>query len=516
MKYSLAVIWPTCEAIAGIRAGETIRLSDPQSDLAGLGLSVKVDLPASLCPERELTFSFERLRDFRPDHLIKNTPYLANIARASDFIAEAEQNGTAPAEALRRLKDWPGLPVDMDGLGVEARAKQPGGAAATPVDKILDMVSVPGEEGRLKGIGAVRAALDQHLNDVLFRALNDPAFQSLEALWRSVQLVYRHSGRGLTLDCSILPVHEEGLEEALESAMARFVDDLPTLLILDCQLGSSPRHLELFRLLADLGQNLLVPCLCWIGPGFFHLSSWDELSRLPYLPHHLDEPSFAKWRSLIKNESCKWLGVTCNRFVLRGPYPAPGSRLSDQKEGQALWSSPVWALAALMARSMAEFGWDTHFSDWKKVRLEGLETVPGPHRRNLTTETAFTDERLHQMSAIRVMPLLGALNQDIAFTPVDGALSGDPFSEQIFASRVSQEFILCRESYEGPAEPSRVKAALEEHFAAVFAEHGHVHPERFEVLAEETPAGCRTRIHVTPSRAMLPSRRPYAMDLEWS
>lgn len=516
MKFSLAVLWPTNAAIAGMHPGEAIRISDFRADFAGLGLSLKVDVPAELCPERELSFSFERLKDFRPDQLVKTTPYLANIARASEYLAEAGQDGSTPGEILNRLKSWPGLPLDLDGLSLEAGTEQPGEASSSAVDKILDMVAMPRETGRLQGIEAVRAALDDHLGQVLSRVINDPVFQRLESLWRSVHLVFRQSGRDVSLSCSILPVDEDGLEEALGSVVPEFVDDLPDLILFDCPLTSSSADLELFRLLADLGHTLLVPCLCWVGPEFFNLRSWDELSRLPFLPHHLEEPWYAKWRRLVQEEPCKWLGVTCNRFLLRGPVKSEGSGTPGMAESPPLWAGPAWAVAGLMVQSQAEFGWATHFSDWRQVRMEGMETVPDPHGRALVTETAFSDERLHQLSAIRFMPVMGALNHDFVFAPVDACLSGQPFSEQVFASRISQELIQCRESFQGSADPSRVKAGLEEHFAAVFAEHGQVRPDRFEILAQETQSGCRTRIDITPSRIMLPTRRPYAMDLEWS
>ena len=516
MKLTLAVFWPTKESIGGIRSGEPIQVSDAQRDLADLGLSLKIDMPSRLCPEKELVLTFSHLRDFRPEGVIKNTPYLANIFRASEFITQAEQQRASPQEVLGQLKSWPGLPVGMETLTVEdAEAKPPAGSASA-LDNILEMVAVPSETPRLKGLEAVRSALDRHVGRVVSHVLQDDGFRHLEALWRSIHLAFRQSSQDTTLRFTIFPFQAEDPEGALGSALPNLLEALPSLLIVDLPLDSSPRHLQLFRSIAELGQTLLVPALCWIGPEFLRLGSWEELDRLPYLVHHLEEPGYAKWRQLQKDDSAQWLAVTCNRCVLRRPHAVSSSDARSPGDAEPLWGSPVWALAGLMVQSKAKFGWPTHFSAWKEVILEGLDIPSGDQARAMTTEAILTDDRLRQFSAIRIMPLMGYPGRDVAMSPLDVTLAGGPLCDQLFVAMISQELIACREEYQGPVEPNAVRAYLEDHFAGFFAKHGRVGPERLEVTADMTPAGCRSRLFILPSRTMLPTRREFSMDLDWS
>jgi len=516
MDRSLTVIWPTEEAYAGLEPGEALRIADLPSGLADRGLSLTLSLPRSLCPEQEITFDLSHIRDFRPERLVRKSPYLANILEASEAIAAAQSRGTAIEDITQRLQAWPGLPLDTQSISVDGPAKPPSGSSRA-LDRILDLVAAPeGSTPPSQSLNGIKSTLDRHIGNVLSRVYQDPLFRRLESLWRSIHLLLKQAAPDASPKCTVLPVEPSALEESLDAALPRLVEDLPSLLLVDVPLDSSAHSLRLLEKIAALGETLLIPAVCWLSPAFFHLGSFEEMDRLPYLPHHLEAPEYAKWRRLIGSPAADWLAVTCNRFVLRAPLPAPESQaLPGLKEEEPLWGSPVWALASLLERSRSRFGWPTHFSDWRQVRLENMDTVPGSKGQGRATETVFTDERLHQLSRCHICPVMGAVNQDLVFAPLDSTLSGKPLSGQVFASTMSQELIAAREAYAGPLEASAIKDHLVRHFDGVFERHGQTKPESLQVSTEETISGWRTRLSVLPSQAMLPAPQELAMDLDW-
>jgi type VI secretion system protein ImpC len=289
-------------------------------------------------------------------------------------------------------------------------------------------------------------------------------------------------------------------------------------ILVDHPFDARPENARLMEQVADMAEMLLVPAICWIGPGFFHLQSWADFDRLAFLPHHLERSEYAKWRTLMQKPASKWVGLTCNRFLLRQPYRAEVSSPDnghgfDEREG--LWASPVYAFAALLEASMGLYGWPTHVSDWKRVRLEGMDSAETSFG-HLPTETTFTDDRLYQLSRIGVAPIMGDQDNDLLFTPLDVTLGGEALSSQLFLSLLSREVIQSKEDYEGLPEPDSVRSHLESHFAKVWQVNGGVRPEAFEVQVQETASGCRSRISVKPSWSMLPSGKDLSLSLDWS
>ena len=269
MELSLAVIWPTDGAYTGLEPEKRISVSDFSSDFSGLGLSVNLQLPQHLCPEKELAFPLSQIGDFRPDRLIRNNPYLANISDASDYIAKSQSQG-APAEQIQqRLQSWPGLPIDRQLFSRDSSSKGPS-ESSSALSRILDMVAAPEESAQpYPGLAQARSLLDKHIESVLSRVFQDPAFLHLEALWRSVHLLFKQAGPEINLTCTLLPVEADRLEEFLDSALTRLVDELPSLLLVDAALDSSAHHIRLMKKISALCETLLLPAVCFVSSAFF-------------------------------------------------------------------------------------------------------------------------------------------------------------------------------------------------------------------------------------------------------
>ncbi|MBM4332401.1 MAG: type VI secretion system contractile sheath small subunit [Deltaproteobacteria bacterium] len=63
---------------------EPVQLDKTNVDqvMEDLGLALDVPLPKNLCPAGGLTIGFQGLKDFNPDEIIANTPFLLNLRDA--------------------------------------------------------------------------------------------------------------------------------------------------------------------------------------------------------------------------------------------------------------------------------------------------------------------------------------------------------------------------------------------------------------------------------------------------
>lgn len=517
MELSLSILWPLPEGLTGAEPGVCFHVDDFQGDMASLGMTLNLEIPEHLCPEKELTFSFTHIRDFRPQQLIAKTPFLKNISDALDLADRARYEKQSARSIAERLRSWPDLPVDPADFVLEG-GESPRSESPSSMDRLLNMVAMP-EDGLSSpgGFAPFTKALGQHLQDVLAHIYSQEPFRHLEAMWRSLHLLFSRSGRDMALRCRVLPFEQGSLATALEQVLPDLVQDLPHVILVDQPLDSSPLSAQLMEQVSGIAETLLVPAVCWVGPGFFNLEAWDDFGRLAFLPHHLDRGEYGKWRTLMQKPASSWVGLTCNRFLLRQAYTAGSADQGSSfgfDEQDWLWGSPIFAFAGLMEASMGMYGWPTHVSEWKRVRLEGMDMTQSSSR-HLPTETTFTDERLQQLSKIGIFPIMGALGKDFVFTPLDTTWGGEPLSNQLFLSAISQEIIRIQEDFQGAPYSSAVRKHLQKGFARVWHEHGDVQPEALDIDVQETTAGCRSRISVKPSRAMLPSGKEVSLDVDW-
>ncbi|MDH4268534.1 MAG: type VI secretion system contractile sheath large subunit, partial [Deltaproteobacteria bacterium] len=333
-------------------------------------LSLYVPLPKNLCPAGGLTLGFQRLKDFHPDTIIANTPFLKNLREAIKFIEDSRFKGLSDEETCARLKSWPGLPIEIK---VEPRrTNRTKSSPSSLIDDILNKVSLPDEgSGPSTEMQSCSSQIESLLRQILKQIFLDEDFRNLESVWRGLRFLLKQEGGNGEVRLGIVPVSLETLEETLNHLLPGLIQDLPSLIILDLPFDNSPRSLEILEKIASFSETLLVPAVGWITPKFFYLENWQDLPQLPFLPHYLEEPPFAKWRQLTKTSSGRWLAVTCNRFLVRFPYGTdnkPG--LVQFEESENLWISPVWAVGNLIAQSFVKSGWPTRFTEWQRIRLD--------------------------------------------------------------------------------------------------------------------------------------------------
>jgi hypothetical protein len=300
--------------------------------------------------------------------------------------------------------------------------------------------------------------------------------------------------------------------------MGRLLQDLPSLLLVDFPFDPSARNLEWIGKISEIAETLLVPIILPITPRFFYLDTWADLPKIPFLPHHLQEPAFAKWRHFRKTPSSRWVALTCNRFLARYPYgPHNETRLLRLEESDHLWISPVWALGSLIGQSFLKTGWPTRFTDWHSIRLEDLPLHPAEGTQLLCTETVFSEDRISQFIRIGITPLISSPNQDFAFIPAEASVSGGSLSYQLFLSRILNFLFWCKDHFSPDFEASEIQMGLQQAFPLFWEKTGHPSPLNLHISATrlQTDKPTIVRISFQPPREVLPSGDRVELDFQW-
>jgi type VI secretion system protein ImpC len=343
-------------------------------------------------------------------------------------------------------------------------------------------------------------------------------FRSLEAAWRGLQLLIRQGGINGEIQVQIVPVSIETLEESLDNLMAQLVRDIPSLVIVDLPFNNSPRSLECLEKIARFAETLLAPTLCWVTQEFLHLASWDDLNKLSYLPHYLDEPPFAKWRNLADSSSARWLAVTCNRFLARFPYgPENRPRMVPFKEAEPLWISPVWGVGCLISQSVEKIGWPTRFTDWQDIRLQDLALDMSQKGKPIAVETAIPEDRIDQFARAGITPLLGFRNKDIAFVLGEATVGKGSLSYQMFASRITHFVLWCKDHLSEDLDAEALENALYRAFSAFWQQTGQAGPKDISISTDKPSKDNKIPLHIVvePSIQVLPSGEKMELEFLW-
>ena len=490
--------------------------------IEALGPRFRVSLPARLCPEGQLTLHIRSMKGFKPDSLVQEAPYLKSLYEAGRLIDEGVASGRPAEQIAERLKSqWPDLPLDLS-----ISQGKPQSRVQSPVDDILAMVAIPqGPGGETHSSSessprSWRAQVDRLLASLLEHIFANGEFRTYEAAWRGIEVLLKQGQvkEGGGIEVKIVPVGMDSLEEALDMLMAVLPSDIPNLVLIDLPFDTTPRCIDLLEKVAAFAESMLVPTVGWITPRFFNLERWEDLGKLPYIGHHLEDAAFAKWRKLREHSASSWMAVTCNRFLSRYPYGEGNSpRKVSFQEKERLWISPVWALGALVAQSVSKYGWPSRFTDYSNVRLEQLALHELPGERPISTEMSLSENRLMELIEAGLTPLFGMLNKDIAFIPKATMVAGDSLAYQLFITRFLGFLFWCREHLGNAESGMDIARDVKNAISLFFQKSSGEPPVDLTVVAGQTDEDGSIPLHIslTPPRSILGGEQKLELTFDW-
>jgi hypothetical protein len=490
--------------------------NDPDGVIAEFAPTCSVAVPSDLHPDKHIELKFTKLKDFHPDNMVQNSPVLQNLWEARDWIEAAGKNNLSADQINTRLAQWPNLPP----IRIETTPQKPQSPSRDSLDKILDIVALPdAHSGLPSGTQAAARQIDTIIQKILKYIFLDVNFRRLEASWRGLHLLLRQVNVGDNdIRIEIAPVSHNSLNDTLVALSVEMIDALPSLILVDLAFDSSPRNLELLEKIAQFSETLLVPAITWIRPEFFHIDSWQDIRSLAFLPHYLEEAPFARWQSLKKRPSARWLTVVCNRISARFPYGKDNlPRRIPFEEKHPAWISPVWGMGALISRSVIVMGWPTRFTDWQTIRLENLPLNTEDPKKPLPVEANLDRDRIDQFIRSGIILFAAVQGKDIAFVPDETTAAGISLGYQLFVTRITQLLLWCRDHFEKGINGADLEAELRQAFKLFWETSGYSGPESLEILAgKPDPQGrIPVQIALKPARQILASRDKVALDFLW-
>lgn len=483
--------------------------------MANLGVTCAVSVPRHLFPDGELEVTCKQFKDFHPDSLVQNNAFLKNLRDARNFVETADKQGLLSDQIAARLKEWPNLPpIQIRGTRQTHPKK-----SSSSVDDILKMVALP-EENRTfsSDTTGVIDQIDALLGQTLGHVFSSEAFRRLESVWQGLKCLLEQGHDNGNTKVEIVPVNLDNLDETLDNLTVKLVNDIPSLVIADLPFNNTPRNVECLEKIAGFAETLLSPAVCWVTHEFLHLASWDDLNKLSFLPHYLDEASFAKWRNLAGTPSARWLAVTCNRFLTRYPYgPDNKPHLVSFHEAGPLWVSPVWAVGALVTQSHVKTGWPTRFTDWQLIRLENLPLDTRQANKPIATEVAIPENRIDQFARSGITPLVGYRNKDIAFVLEEATVGKGSLRYQLFLSRIAHFLLSCKDSFGKEMATRQLEDAITNALSLFWEKSGDPAPKSLEVSISDPDSEDRilVKVSVAPSRHVLPSGKKAEIEFFW-
>ena len=386
------------------------------------------------------------LDDLHPDELYENVDLFSELVGLRGQLGA----GATAEQAATRLREW----SDKHGTyAAPTRSKSSGNAV--PADKRLSDFQrligdttgqmtqpSPVEDLLARVVGphiravpdadavAMQGAVDDALAAAMRLILHHPEFQSIEAQWRSVDLIARSVETDDTLDVMLYDISAEEIaadlaaaDELSQSGIVRLLTEDP----LDEENGrggysallglytfeETPPHAELLGRIARVAAHVDAPFFAAMSPGFM---ATDKQDRHPLVAQ--------TWDSLRAMPEAGHLGLVTPRFMLRRPYGAKTEPIYEfefeeftMKSGLAglLWANPVVLVAILLAKSFKQNGAHMNLGS-----VMSLGEVPyhfvtdryGDQVQLPCTERNLTQDKVEKVMARGFMPVVSVKGRD--------------------------------------------------------------------------------------------------------
>jgi hypothetical protein len=405
---------------------------------------------------------FHDLDDFHPDALYADAPVFVELRRlrkllrdpdtfrgaARELLSAATPNPPPPQPAVVEgadlldsiLSGGAGGDLPSRGTVTQARSVSPPADAEwkSLIHGIVAPHLVPRADPRQE---EMLAQLDQAIAQQMRLTLHDPAFQSLEAAWRSVFLLLDRLETGVGLEIRLIdlsleelladvtapdrPLEETGLHRLLVDEAAG-LPGAGAYSVLAClhTFEPSTEALRALGTIARIAERAGTPFVAAVSPEAVGCSRLDRAAEpRNWSFRAAGEENEAVWRELRALPQAEWLALAMPRFLLRTPYGEDGAStdLADFEElparpdhGDFLWGFPAVACACLLGEAFTRSGWSLQPGAlgvldrrpvWHVGKGSDREMVPG-------AEVWLTDSAVERLLDRGLTPLVSIKGRD--------------------------------------------------------------------------------------------------------
>ncbi len=327
------------------------------------------------------------LEDLHPDELYENVELFEGLAGLKGQLSA----GATADHAAKQLTAW----GEEFGQAVVPPRKSSGGNTVRADLKLSDFQKLIGDTGgelaqpspvddllkRVVGphihklpspdVAAMQTAVDDALSTAMRLVLHHPEFQSVEAQWRSLDLIARSVEDDDTLDVILYDVSAEEIaadlaaeEDLAQTGLVRLLTEEPldeengrggySALIGLYTFEETPPHAELLGRVGRVAAHVDAPFISAITPAYLDIKKDDR------------HPLVVKaWDTFRMMPEAGHVGLASPRFLLRRPYGAKSEPIYEfefeeftEAEGLRgmLWANPAVLVTILLARSFKQNG----------------------------------------------------------------------------------------------------------------------------------------------------------------
>ena len=408
-----------------------------------------VPLPADLCPEGAVTLKFKRIKDFKPESIVKNNPYLTSMSNSKESTQiSGQKKGSAPSAKEEKSK----------------------------IDDILSMVATSDSSPDSSSGTLLKKPIDSVMSSITRKIFSNTKFQRTESAWRGLQnLIKKADIKGFKkISLSISSVSQNSLEAVLNEIALLPYNEIPNMVLIDLGFDNTIPSIELLEKVAQFTDRMLLPACVWIESEFFRIENFNQLHKIPYIKNHLADVSYAKFKKVTTLPGAAWLIVNCNSFAIRPAH---------EFEEQPLFVSPVWGMGILCAKAVNKEGWPMGFTKYNTYIINDLAMFSSDDKTTASTRALFSEDRIMQLVEAGITPVVGVKNKDFALIPKQTSLAGDSIKFQMFFNRVIESLIDVREkSISGNRPEDEISSGL----SRMFIRTGALPPD--DIIVKNDPA----------------------------
>lgn len=314
------------------------------------------------------------LDDFHPDELYDNVELFSELSG----LRQQLKNKSTFAKAAQQVQSWlgdklppPARPAAARGTSIPADCKLSDfarlsgqqtargaseQAAAQLIRQVVAAHVVPAADPQQ---APLLAAVDAALADAMRSILHHPDFQTLEAIWRSLDFLVRRLETGPDLEIVLYDVTAEEFAADLSQADQLESSGLYRLLVeqpaLDAHQGplsvivgnyifeQTPPHAELLGRMARLAAAAQAPFVSSLGVDCLKNLKIEDVHPL----------ILESWSALRALPESAYLALTLPRFLLRTPYGERGESIDrfefEEFTMQMGLRAMLWGNSALLA-----------------------------------------------------------------------------------------------------------------------------------------------------------------------
>jgi len=375
-----------------------------------------------------IALRFHNLDDFHPDRIYASLEVFRRLRLAREKLCDAttfslatHELGLGPAPAT---VPHPAELASGSLLDKAVEAAQARGAPERSPDPLAEYVRrlvapylTPRPDPRQK---EVLAQVDAAIGGLMRAVLHQPAFQALEAAWRSVFFLVRRLETDGRLRIYLLDISKAELAADLGAG--------------------EPAESRLYRLLVEEAVGSL-GAEAWsvvAGNYVFEQTRQDAalLARVAKLASQAGAPFLAEagaeppepqgqqaWEALRTMPEAAWIGLALPRFLLRLPYGRQTDPIesfdfeempSTPQHQWYLWGNPAFACAYLLGRAFQSWGWEM-----RPGMVQDIDGLPahvyyeeGEAKMKPCAELLLSTEAVEEILGMGFMPLVSIKNRD--------------------------------------------------------------------------------------------------------